>query len=172
MIKGTLKYVTGDATDPQKTYENEIVVIPHCCNNENIWGGGFVIALSKKWEKPEQMYREYCEKRKDEAPILLLGEVVFSKIDSHLVVANMIGQNGTITETNPKPIKYSELVRCMEKVVDYIRIIKSQTSNPVVIHAPKFGSLRAGGNFDFVLELIKEIWVENGIDVIIYEFQE
>ena len=28
------------------------------------------------------------------------------------------------------------------------------------------------GNFDFVLELIREIWIDNGIDVTVYEYGE
>ena len=58
----------------------------------------------------------------------------------------------------------------MRKIVNYISMIKKQTSNPVVIHTPKFGSELAGGCFDFILELIREIWLENGIDVVVYEF--
>jgi len=164
MIKGTLKNVRGDATEPQTTHEKEIVVIPHICNDENIWGGGFVIALSKKWKEPEQIYRQFC---KDRSPEPVIGEVCFAKINNYLAVANMIAQSGTISISNSIPLKYSSLMKCMDKVVDYIEMIKSKTSGPVVIHCPKFGSLRAGGNFDFILELIREIWLENGISVVI-----
>ena len=176
MTKGILRTVEGDATEPQKSSPNEIAVIPHCCNDENIWGGGFVIALSKKWEEPEKTYRAFVEgrppypSRKDGDSIL--GKTCYAKIDNHLVIANMIGQTGTISTDNPIPIKYKSLSNCMEQVVGYIRMIQAQTSSPVVIHAPKFGSLRAGGNWDFILELIREIWLENGIDVVIYEFKE
>jgi len=168
-MNGTLRNVEGDATEPQTIHEKEIVVIPHVCNNENIWGGGFVIALSKKWPEPEQVYRELCERRR---PFPFMGEVCYAKIDNHLVVANMIGQCGTVSADNPIPIKYEALIKCMTEVVNKIERIKSQTSNPVVIHAPKFGSLRAGGDWDFILELIREIWLENGISVVIYNYVE
>lgn len=148
-------------------------MICHICNNENIWGGGFVISLSKKWEEPEQVYREFCKRNKIATVMLpILGKVCFAKIDKHLVIANMIGQDGTVSKDNPIPIKYGALTNCMEEVVNYIEMIKCQTSNPVVIHAPKFGSLRAKGNWDFILELIREIWLENGIDVVIYNYTE
>ena len=176
MTKGTLRTVVGDVTDPQTTTPNEIVLIPHCCNDENIWGGGFVIALSKKWKEPEKNYRAFCEGK---APYLvrqkhipILGRVCYAKIDEHLVIANMIGQKGIASVDNPIPIKYKALADCMTEVVGYIEMIKRQTSNPVVIHCPKFGSLRAMGNFDFILELIREIWLENGINCVIYEFEE
>ena len=172
MTKGKLKIVEGDATDPQTTEPKEIVIIPHVCNNENIWGGGFVIALSKKWKKPEQMYRAFCvgEPPYPKKTHPLLGKVCYAKINKNLVIANMIAQDGIISQNNLKPIKYRALANCMEEVFNYIEMIKAQISNPVVIHAPKFGSLRAGGNWDFILELIREIWLENGIDVVVYEY--
>jgi len=176
MSKGKLKITEGDATEPQTTYENEIVVIPHCCNNKGAWGAGFVLALNKKWSEPEKMYKAFIA---GEPPypyrdlhFPILGKVCYAKINNHLVIANMIGQDGTKSPTNPKPVKYWALADAMRAVVGYIEMIKEQTSNRVVIHAPKFGSLRANGNWDFILELIREIWLENGIDVVIYEFKE
>lgn len=169
MNKGALKAVKGDATSPQTSDEKEIVVIPHVCNNAGKWGAGFVLALSKKWEEPERIYRSFIDKNKHYET---LGRTCFAKINNKLAVANMIGQNGTVSADNPKPIKYHALSDAMYQVFEYVEMIKCQTSNPVVIHAPKFGSLRAGGNWDFILELIREIWLENGIDVVIYEFEK
>jgi len=168
MEKGILRTVKGDATVPQFTTTDEIAIIPHCCNNENGWGAGFVMALSAKWKKPERVYRQLCTRYSKDK---LLGKVCYAKIDNHFIVANMVAQNGTISENNSKPVKYKALISCMEKVTDYIEMIKDQVSSPVVIHAPKFCSDLAGGNFDFVLELINEIWLSEGIDVVIYEFE-
>lgn len=176
MIKGKLTIVEGDVTNPQRTHEKEIVVIVHCCNNKNIWGGGFTSALNKKWKEPEKMYRAFCEGNppfpKSTSREPLLGKTCYAKIDNHLVIANMIGQDGTVSKDNPKPIKYRALANAMNEVFYYVEMIKSQTSNPVVIHAPKFGSDLAKGNFGFVLELINEIWLENGISVVIYNYVE
>ena len=106
MNKGELTIIEGDATEPQTVYKNEIVVIAHMCNNENIWGGGFVVALSKKWPEPEKMYRAfvngespYPEKWKTTPT---LGQTCYAKINNHLVVANMIAQNSIVSEDNPK----------------------------------------------------------------------
>ncbi len=165
--KGILRTVKGDATVPQTSAVNEIAIITHCCNNDGKWSKGFVLALSAKWEEPEKIYRNLCFRYSREQ---LSGKVCYAKIDNHLVVANMVAQNGTISEDNPKPVKYKALITCMEKVVDYIEMVKDQIGNPVVIHAPKFCSDLDGGNFGTVLELIEEIWLSVGIDVVIYEF--
>ena len=170
--------IQGDATNPQTVYKNEIALIPHCCNNKGAWGAGFVLALSKKWSEPEKVYRKFINSNEyeEDNPFHsmmeqnMLGEACYAKINNHLVIANMIGQDGIFDMDNPKPVRYWALASAMRKVVGYIDMIKVQTSNPVVIHCPKFGSDLAMGNWDFILELIKEIWIENGIDVVIYEY--
>ncbi len=172
--KGILTVVEGDATDPQKTAPDEICIIPHCCNDEGKWGKGFVLALSKKWDLPEKNYRAYCA---GEAPyparqkyIPILGKTCYAKVSKRLVIANMIGQHGTVCADNPKPVKYKALANAMTEVVGYIGMIRKQVSNPIVIHCPKFGSDLAGGDWNFILELIRECWLDAGIDVVVYEF--
>lgn len=55
-----IKIVKGDATNPV-IERGPIAVIPHVCNINGGWGKGFVLALSKKWKKPEQQYRKWSE---------------------------------------------------------------------------------------------------------------
>ncbi len=172
MKNGTIKVVVGDATEPQKIDENEKVFIPHICNTIDVWGGGFVIALSKKWGYPEYLYHRTFQKFPDEEKLSI---TCFAPIpqDKSITVCNMIAQDGIKTPDNPKPIKYTALIKCMKDVADHIKESKIKGNDvPHRIHCPKFGSLRAGGNWDFILELIDEIWLSAGIDVIVYEFQE
>jgi hypothetical protein len=61
----------------------------------------------------------------------------------------------------------------MKKVKeDIIEKRKKFKTEAVYICCPKFGSLRSGGNWDFILELIEEIWLNNGIDVTVCEYVE
>ncbi len=46
----TIKYITGDATNPEA---DGLRIIVHVCNDIGGWGRGFVLALSNKWEVPE-----------------------------------------------------------------------------------------------------------------------
>ena len=171
-MNGKLTVVKGDATVPQIGVgdEEQISVIPHVCNDVGGWGAGFVLALSRKWKAPEEVYRNFCKfNREKKFPIL--GKINFVKVDPYIVIANMIGQEGTVSKDNTIPLKYKALVNCMAEVVAHIEMLKCRVTNPVVIHCPKFGSDLAGGNWDFILELIREIWLENGIDVVVYEFE-
>jgi len=187
MDNGTLINIRGDATCPQFTHKNEIAIIPHVCNSINAWGAGFVMALSAKDKTPEICYKSMFNpipapsNEKD-----MLGRVSFAsfgpasyyeygnevkKCKSQIFVANMIAQSGTKGTSNYDiPLRYEALIKCMKKVAEWIKKRSNRDNNNYVIHAPKFGSDLAGGNWDFILELIREIWLESGISVVIYEF--
>jgi len=174
MNKGILRIIEGDVTNPQITTPNEIVVIPHMCNNLRVMEAGVALALRNKWGKVYNTYMEMAQRNNK----LYLGEIskttvefILNTTKVKIIVVNMIAQSGTVSQNNLIPIRYKALINCMVKVFDYIETIKSKTSNPIVIHCPKFGSDLAGGNWNFILELIREIWLENGIDVVVYEFK-
>ena len=160
-VKGSLITVKGDVTNPQSIYDNEIAIIPHCCNNLKVMGAGVALVLKNKWPGVEHKYFE---------SETTLGTVSFCLAeDDKIVIANMIGQNGTVSLSNPKPVKYWALARAMIAVLQFCTD-ECKDDKPV-IHTPKFGSDLAQGDWNFILELIREIWLENGIDVVVYEFE-
>jgi hypothetical protein len=170
MNKAELKYIQGDVTDV--TGEDNIV-IAHVCNNQGRMGAGVALALASKWPEVKRGYQETIQSL---LPARRLGYVswCYDVGDTSLVVANMIAQKGFRSPHNPKPLRYAALVQCMIEVRDRIlswNDIKKDEGN-WIIHAPKFGSLRSGGSWKLIEELIKEIWVDSGIDVVIYEFKE
>jgi len=156
MKKGTYRIVKGDVTEPQRQDKNEAVIIPHVCNNLGIMGAGVALGLKRKWLEVETSYEGATS----------LGKCSFAKVGDNIVVINMVAQSGLINKNNPKPIKYLALINCMKFVQDWA------ISGNCVIHTPKFGSLRAGGNWGFIEELIREIWIDAGIDVTVYEYEK
>jgi len=53
--------------------------------------------------------------------------------------------------------------------MDYVARIFCR-SQKAEIHCPQFGSGLAGGNWEFITELIEDIWVENGLAITVYEY--
>jgi O-acetyl-ADP-ribose deacetylase (regulator of RNase III) len=164
---GTIKVVKGDVTNPKLHSIKEIAVIPHCCNNIGVMGAGVAKAIRDKWPI---VYKHYKQSS------LELGSVSYSTIaindDIKIVIANMIGQDGVCGWHNSKPLKYWALAKAMLSVAKFCKALSTDCEDKkAVIHCPKFGSDLAGGNWDFILELIKEIWLEDGIDVVVYEFE-
>lgn len=172
--KGRLLTVKGNVCEPQRINKNEFVIIPHCCNNcvPGVMGAGVALSLRKKWPAVYDSYKTM----EDERPNGLkdrLGEICWAKIpEDNLVVINMIGQDGVCSTENLKPVKYWALMKCMDAIRIHIMDSLSRgAQDSYVIHTCKFGSDLAGGNWDFILELIKELWIDYGLDVVIYEFE-
>jgi hypothetical protein len=170
------KIITGDATNPVLG-PMEIAIIPHVCNNLGGWGAGFVLALTKEFGiLPKEAYL----KQTNLFPNKLdrLGKVSFAKMkERRVIIANMIAQNGYISGTNPRPLKYDALVQCMKIVTQQIEYLNNNVSSfspeyNFTIHTCKFGSDLAGGNWSFIECLIEDIWTNSGIDVTVYEFEE
>ena len=52
----SIRYLKGDATCPQA---KGVKLICHVCNDLGGWGKGFVLALSRRWDRPEAEYRAW-----------------------------------------------------------------------------------------------------------------
>lgn len=183
---GKLINVEGDVTNPQITAKREVVFIPHCCNDKGVMGAGVAKSLKDKWPKVYNAYE--AQKTKNiNFEKYVLGDISYARVQNYcngnvsgyktpIYVVNMIGQQGTVSDSNPKPLKYCALIKAMVmtrqligKVIANYNKHTSHTFKPV-IHCPKFGSKLANGDWNFILELIREIWLESGIDVVIYEY--
>lgn len=146
------------------------IIIPHVCNNINAFGAGFANAVSQFDPTVKANFHMLGNKAK-------LGYVQFltirtnDKNQSKIIVANMISQNKLIDRIkNPRPLNYAALTSCMARVRDYIYDLNKQSDIKSQIFAPKFGSGLAGGNWNFIENLIEDVWYD--IPVFIYEKNE
>lgn len=141
------------------------VIIPHVCNNINGFGAGFAGAVAKNYPIVKENFHLLGSKA-----VLGHSQFVVAKKDNsykhQIIFANMIAQNGTISPINPRPLNYYALARCMANVAIFINQ-NFDKDNRVQIHAPKFGSGLAGGDWRFISELITDIW--NNSSVFIYQ---
>lgn len=150
-----------------KKITNCTIIMPHVCNNVGAFGAGFAKAIANEFPIVKENFHLLgpSESR--------LGKVQFvTALDNHtsknkIIVANMIAQNGLINSKNRRPINYGALAYCMGDIRKFYNIILSKSEeNTVEIHAPKFGSGLAGGNWNFVSDLINDIW--DDIPVYVY----
>ena len=174
----TLKYVEGDLFDHIKSGE-DIVYIAHVCNDQGKWGAGFVLPLAEKYPVSRQAYIALANRTPIphevvyDAIVLEMGRVQVVQVDDgeslppfadksgRVRVANMIAQ----TLGGERPLHYNHLTCCMDFLADHIK-----RSGGGRIICPMFGSGLAGGNFNFIEELIKDCWIRQGIDVTVCYF--
>lgn len=154
----SISYIKGDATAP---IGNGKKLIVHICNDIGGWGKGFVLAISKKWKKPEQKYREWFKSQQN----FELGEVQFVYLDSDLSIANMIGQHKIKRLNGEIPIRYEALEKCLSKVANYSK------ENDFSVHMPRIGCGLAGGNWNTIEQIILKELIEKNIKVTVYDFE-
>jgi O-acetyl-ADP-ribose deacetylase (regulator of RNase III) len=162
-----ITYLKGDATKPQI---EGVKFITHIVNTIGAWGNGFVMSISRRWEKPREMYREWHKNR--DVNDFALGNVQFVQVEDDTYVANMIAQHDIWrkpepdAETDPiPPIRYEALRECLKKVC-----ILAQKYN-ASIHGGRFGAGLAGGSWDIIEQIISEELIDRGIKVFIYDLE-
>jgi len=154
----SINYIKGDATNP---IGNDKKLIVHICNDIGAWGKGFVLAISKKWKKPEQQYREWFKSKEQ----FELGEVQFVNINSDLSIANMIGQHQIKRLRGQIPIRYEAVEKCLSKVADYSK------GNNFSVHMPRIGCGLAGGDWNIIEQIIQKELIDKNIKVTVYDFK-
>ena len=152
-----IQYVTGDATEP---IGDGPKIIAHICNDKGAWGAGFVLALSKKWDRPETGYREEFKSGRD----FFLGNVFTVRVDDDLYVANMIAQHGFPSRERPVAVDYEALEFCLLFLGGTARVLKA------TIHMPRIGAGIGGGDWNVIEAIIEETLAE--IDVTVYDLPQ
>ena len=170
--------INGDVTRPINEGSRSII-IPHIVNDAGNdvgrWGSDVAKAITNRWgEAPRQRYREWFRGKNmiDSSDVLFneipapfkLGRVQFVRVPNHILIASMVAQYKVKKDGDNAPIRYEALIDCMRQIRSLAKNINAD------IDAPKFGAVLSGGNWDFIEELIWEMWVNHGINVTIYEF--
>ena len=141
MSNNMIKYVIGDATEPQGEGPK---VIAHICNDAGYWGKGFVNSISDQWEKPEKLYREWFAGELDNAIPFGLGKILLTQIedDSGIIVANMVAQYGIISQyaTSSRAVNYGALAECLIRLADRFK------HTQYFVHMPRIGAGLGGGD--------------------------
>ncbi len=138
------------------------VFVPHVCNNVDLFGAGFAGDISLRYPEVEANYhllgKSFLTKNMGYSQILKIKETEPYKHKFYVV--NMIAQNGTKSIQNHRPLNYYGLIKSMVSLAKFIDTntgFLNKTEN-IEIHCPRFGSGLAGGNWNFISDLIEDVW--------------
>lgn len=153
-----ITYIEGDlfAHVPAKT-KKVGVFIPHVCNDQGAWGSGFVVPLGEKFPAAKQSYLTW-QKVNADMPFEQ-GNTQFVMGSSEkgkppIIICNMVAQ----TLGGVRPLNYIHLAKCMVQVRERLIAARSDGATPYEIHAPMFGSGLAGGDWNFIEQMIEDAW--------------
>jgi hypothetical protein len=165
-----IRYIKGDATLPQGEGDK---IILHIVNNRNGWGKGFVNSIDRNLRDsilimdryksmPEYLFRIGHKTNK-------LGDVQFCPMETldgtNLWVANMMAQDGYRSFSNPKPLSYVHLGRCLDQVRGFIEEMKL-LGVALNVHCPKIGAGLGGGEWKLIANRLN---VHLQQDITVYE---
>jgi hypothetical protein len=146
---------------------NHTIIIPHVCNNVGLFGAGFAKAIAEQFPIVKENFHLLGRTDSKLGRVQFVTAVEHNQTKNKIIVANMIAQNGVISHKNKRPLNYAALAYCMGDVRKfYANILSPVDDRSVEIHAPKFGSGLSGGNWNFIAELINDVW--NDINVYVY----
>lgn len=151
-----VQITSGDATEVNKDI---LTVITHVVNDINVWGAGFVLALSKRWAEPKKEYHRLCSLIDEK---VLLGTSQFVKVEENTYVCNMFAMNGVASKQNHTPLCMASLAKCLMAVK-----LKAEKDNFKLIQMPKIGSGLARGNWNDILKLINIIFRDSNVSILV-----
>lgn len=155
----TINYLKGDATNPQ-IKGNKIII--HICNDIGGWGKGFVMAISKRWKKPENEYRKWFQSGEN----FNLGEIQMVQVEEDVWICNMIGQHKTFTNSKGiAPIRYEAVEKGLNKLIDEALQLNAS------VHMPRIGCGLAGGKWEEIETIIETTLLKNNVEVFVYDFE-
>lgn len=155
----TIRYLQGDATQPQATGNR---IIAHICNDQGGWGKGFVAALSKHWGGPEAAYRSWYQDRPGND--FGLGAIRLVPVEPDLWVANLVAQHGDRATSEGPPIRYEAVRTCLRKLA------QEAAKRGASVHMPRIGCGLAGGSWEEIEPIISDELTSKGIEVTVYDF--
>lgn len=116
-------------------------------------------ALSERFHQPERDYRRWA---RGLAPVPFRpGQIQFVRVQ--LCVANIIGQSGIRSASNPNPI------RCDSLREGFARVRLLALEHDASVHMPRIGVGLAGGDQQIISAIIEDELCSHGVNVTVYD---
>lgn len=139
-----ITYVKGDVT----TANPSIGAIAHICNDIGLFNAGVAKSIRNKWPNAYEKYKN---------EELYLGKNIYCNIRPKFYIVHMIAQKGVRSKTNPIPINYGALERCLT--------LLNQCHEKYEFHMPRIGTGYAGGDWSIIEPMINTILADRSVYV-------
>jgi len=153
-----IEYLKGDVLAPRGAPPH---IIAQILNDKTAnWGGrGLAVALKAKWPAAQESYRAWIATNRKR---LRLGNTHAFEVAPSTFVFNMIAQYGYGPSETPR-IRYGAIRQCLETLSEFALEQKAS------VHMPRIGTGQARGSWEVIEELVKDILLDNGVPVTVYD---
>jgi len=136
----------------------ESIIIPHICNNANVFSGSFAQYIDSHYPEIKTNYSLLGRTFLSNNP----GYVQFVDVDREplynrrLIIATMIAQNSLYSK-NRRTLNYAYLVKSMIEVKKYV-VRNFNAESKIKILVAKNAFKQGNGNWTFITNLIEDVW--------------
>ena len=159
-------YVKGDLL------ETNCFVIAHVVNCMGVMGAGVAAQIKKRWPRVYRHYTKYCDTIEHSiGRRSLMGKAlgVYAEDGDCLVIFNLFAQYDFGTDS--RRLRYTALSQSILNMVSELR--QTTVTGTIRIAIPyKMGCGLAGGDWTFVLALLKEIEEAEDVEFVIYKLED
>ncbi len=162
-----LQYLDGDATKPQIQPQHDLTYILNGCNSMGKWGKGFVLPLGNKWPLCKQEYFNWYN-----SDAMNLGDVRFVRVEPDIIVCNMITERVIYADRHKDlpPIWYPA-IRVGLRTVKEAMVTDVLNGRSPAIHMPRLGAGLAGGDWDKIVAIIENCFMDSDFDIYVYNYK-
>jgi O-acetyl-ADP-ribose deacetylase (regulator of RNase III) len=154
-----VKFVRGDASEP---LGGDMKLLLQVVNDQaGVWGGGFAKQARKKWPQAQTLYRQWAFGRGN----LKLGNIHLAQVREDLTLVSLVCQHGFGQSTKGPRLRYASLSSALSKVAE-IALERNAS-----VHMPRIGTGDAGGSWNVIEGMIRELLISNGVNVTIYDLK-
>lgn len=154
--------LSGNLVDNKLLEQGGVIV--HGCNAQGAMGSGVARVIKTKWPV---VYTDYRSMYKQYG--LETGDVIYSHVEENLYVANAITQefyrgckDGPELDVY---VDYQAVGRCFQDIIDFFDEYPDITRN---IHMPFIGAGLAGGSWNRIEGIIKEVLKDTDINLYLW----
>ena len=156
-IEQSLRILQGDATEP---FGAERKLLLQVVNDQaTVWGGGFAKQARKKWPAAQAAFVKWAYGRQN----LKLGNTHFFKVRADLSLVSLVAQHGFGKAARGPRLRYGALFSALEKVAD------AALEQSATVHMPRIGAGEAGGDWNIIDGILREVLISRGIKITIYD---
>jgi O-acetyl-ADP-ribose deacetylase (regulator of RNase III) len=156
-VEESFRILQGDATEP---FGAERKLLLQVVNDQaTVWGGGFAKQARKKWPAAQTAFAKWAYGRQN----LKLGNTHSFEVRADLTLVSLVAQHGFGKATHGPRLRYGALFAALEKVAD------AALEQSATVHMPRIGAGEAGGDWNIIDGILREVLISRGIKITIYD---
>jgi hypothetical protein len=163
LIKGNIFDIALTAVN-NNNQSGATIIIPNICNNIGIFKSSLSDELERVFPEVSANFSLAGKLKLGYTQNVTVHQNNLTK--NRLIISNIVCENGRPSLKNRRPLHYPSLIKCMYQINDLCDTILA-SDKKVKIYFTKFGTGLSGGNWNFISDIIDDMWSSYNVNLFI-----